>query len=103
MNGVMYEYIAQTGTKNAIGSVQYQTTIIHFIELRNAANDKICPFSDNKFVPHFGTRVTDMFADKPDFAAKIKSKNKDYFYTQVLEQTQQEKVWAAIVAEYNAE
>ncbi len=97
----MYEYIAQTSTKNANGSSQYQTTIVHFIEIPHTMDDKIYQFSDNKFVPHFDTRVSEMVADKPELAAKIKSKNKDYFYSQVSEQSHQEKVWANIVNEYN--
>ncbi|MEO5942682.1 MAG: LamG domain-containing protein [Ferruginibacter sp.] len=97
----MYEFIAQTGTKNANGSTQYQTTIVHFVEIPHSTDDKIYQFSDNKFVPHFDTRVSSMVADKPELAEKIKSKNKDYFYAQVTEQTHQEKVWANIVNEYN--
>jgi|GEM_PF-3133510 len=97
----MYEYIAQTNTKAANGILQYQATLIHFIEIPNSKDDKIYQFSDNKFVPHFETKVSNMVADNPALAEKIRSKNKDYFYAQITEAGHQEKVWNNIVNEYN--
>jgi hypothetical protein len=97
----MYEYIAQSNTKNPSGYVQYQSTPIHFIEIPGSKDDKVYQFSDNKFVPHFDTRVSNMVADKPALADKIKSKDKNYFYQQISELSHQEKVWWNIVNEYN--
>ena len=97
----MYEYIAQSNTKNPSGYVQYQSTPVRFIEIPGSKDDKVYQFSDNKFVPHFETRVSNMVADKPALADKIKSKDKNYFYQQVSELSRQEKVWWNIVNEYN--
>jgi len=97
----MYEYIVHNNTKNPSGSVQNQTIIVHFVELPNSTDDKIYQFGDNKFVPHFDTRVSSIVADKPALAGKIKSKNKDYFYAMVTEAGHQEKVWWNIINEYN--
>lgn len=97
----MYEYIAQSNNKNPSGYVEYHSTPIHFVEIPNAKDDKVYQFSDNKFVPHFDTRVSSMVADKPALAEKIKSKDKSYFYKQITEVSHQEKVWWNIVNEYN--
>jgi hypothetical protein len=98
----MYEYIAQSNTKNPNGYVQYNSTPIHFVEVPGAKDDKVYQFSDNKFVPHFDTRVSSMVADKPALADKIRNKNKDFFYQQISELSRQERVWWNIVNEYNA-
>ncbi|MEI9957111.1 MAG: LamG domain-containing protein [Ferruginibacter sp.] len=97
----MYEYIAQSNTKNPSGYVEYHSTPIHFVNIPGAKDDKVYQFCDNKFVPHFDTRVSAMVADKPALAEKIKSKDKSYFYQQISELSRQEKVWWNIVNEYN--
>ena len=97
----MYEYYGHTSTKNGNGTVEVKEVSALLVELPNTTNDKIYQFSDNKFVPNFDTRVSAFFADKPELADKIKSKNKEYFYAFVTEQSHQQKVWWNIVTEYN--
>jgi len=97
----MYEYENTTITKNASGYTEYKTTPVYFVQLPNTTDDKVYQFSDNKFVPHFDTRVSGFVADKPALADKIKSKNKDYFYAFVTQESKQLKVWWNIINEYN--
>lgn len=99
----MYEYLNHTSTKNGQGFVEYKDELLLFVQLPNTTNDKIYQFSDNKFVPKFESKVSAFVADKPALAEKIRSKNKDYFYAMVTEQSHQGKVWWNIVNEYNAQ
>lgn len=97
----MYEYDAHTLTKNSNGSFEVKYITAYFVQLPHTNDDKVYQFSDNKFVPKFDAKVSAIVADKPALAEKIMSKNKDYFYAFVTEDTHQYKVWWNIVNEYN--
>jgi len=97
----MYEYQSQTNVKNANGSTECKTTLVYFVQLPGTTDDKIYQFSDNKFVPHFDKRVSDLVQDKPALADKIRNKDKDFFYAFITEEKHQLKVWWNIVNEYN--
>ena len=97
----MYEYIAVVKNTNQFGT-NYTNTTVYLVELPHSApGDKLFQFSDNKFVPHFDTRVSSLVADNPALADKIRSKDKDYFYAFVTETGHQQKVWWNIINEYN--
>jgi hypothetical protein len=97
----MYAYDAQSLVKNNYGNMEYKTTTVYFIQLPGSTDDKVYQFSDNKFTPHFDSRVSAIVQDKPALAEKIRSKNKDFFYAQVTEEKHQLRVWQNIVMEYN--
>ena len=97
----LYEYFSHSSTKNGQGYVEYKDIDVLFVQLPNTKDDKIYQFNDNKFVPKFESKVSALVADKPELAEKIKSKNKDYFYAFVSEQSHQNKVWWNIINEYN--
>ena len=97
----MYEYEDHTSTKNTSGYTEYKTVLVYFVQLPHTTDDKVYQFSDNKFTPHFDTRVSNLLADNPALAEKIKNKNKDYFYAFVTQGTHQYDVWWNIVNEYN--
>jgi hypothetical protein len=97
----MYAYDIQSLVKNNYGNMEYKTTTVYFIQLPGSTDDKVYQFSDNKFTPHFDTRVSAIVQDKPALAEKIRSKNKDFFYAQITEQKHQLRVWQNIVMEYN--
>ena len=86
---------------DSVGAVEVKEVSAYLVGLPNTTDDKIYQFSDNKFVPNFDTRVSAIVADKPALAEKIRSKNKEYFYAFVTEQSHQQKVWWNIVTEYN--
>ena len=97
----MYEYIASIKNTNQFGA-NYTNTTVYLVGLpHSASGDKLYQFSDNKFVPHFDTRVSSFVADNPALADKIRSKDKDYFYAFVTEADHQYKVWWNIITEYN--
>lgn len=98
----LYEYLSHTSTKNSAGFTEYKDVTVYLVQLPNTKDDKIYQFSDNKFVPKFDSKVSSIVADKPALAEKIRSKNKDYFYAFITEQSHQNKVWWNIVNEYNA-
>jgi hypothetical protein len=97
----MYEYKSHTNTKNAAGYNEYKVIHVYFVQLPNTKDDKVYQFSDNKFVPKFDNKVSSFVADKPALADKIRSRNKDYFYAMVTEDTHQYTVWWNIINEYN--
>ena len=97
----MYEYLSHTSTKNANGYVDYKDVLVYLVQLPNTTDDKIYQFTDNKFTPKFDTRVSNLVADKPVLAEKIKSKDKDFFYPFVTQESHQLRVWWNIVNEYN--
>jgi hypothetical protein len=97
----MYEYFSHTGTKNGQGFIEYKDELVYFVQLPNTKDDRVYQFSDNKFVPKFDSKVSNLVADKPGLAEKIRSKNKDYFYPLITEQSHQNRVWWNIVNEYN--
>ncbi|MEP6674454.1 MAG: hypothetical protein ABJA78_04845, partial [Ferruginibacter sp.] len=97
----MYEYDGHSSDKNANGYIDYKTVPVYFIQLPHSTDDKVYQFSDNKFTPHFDSRVSNLVADNPALAEKIKSKNKEYFYAFVTEDKHQYNVWWNIVTEYN--
>ena len=97
----MYEYIAQNNTKSANGYVEYNTKSVLFVQLPNKKDDKIYQFGDNKFVPNFDKKLSNIVADKPALAEKIRSKDKAYFYAFITDEAHQRKVWWNIVNEYN--
>ncbi|MGG9961558.1 LamG domain-containing protein [Ferruginibacter sp. SUN106] len=97
----MYEYLNHTSTKNGQNYIEYKDVLVYFVQLPNTTNDKIYQFSDNKFVPDFEKKVSNIVADKPVLAEKIKSKDKDYWYAFVTGQAHQNKVWWNIITEYN--
>lgn len=97
----MYEYEVQTSTKNPNGYTEYKTSITYFVQLPGTTDDKVYAFSDNKFVPHFDKRVSELLQDKPALADKIRSKEKDFFYAQITEDKHQLRVWWNIINEYN--
>ncbi len=97
----MYAYDFQSLVKNSYGNMEYKPTTVYFVELPGSTDDKVYQFSDNKFTPHFDTRVSAIVQDKPALAEKIRSKNKDYFYAQITEDKHQLRVWQNIIAEYN--
>lgn len=99
----MYEYLSHTGTKNSNGTMEYKDVLVNLVQLPNTTNDKIYQFTDNKFTPKFDTRVSSLFTDKPALAEKIKSKDKDFFYPFVTQESHQLRVWWNIVNEYNAQ
>lgn len=97
----LYEYYGRTTTKNGNGTVEVKEIIAYLVALPHTTDDKIYQFSDNKFVPKFDIKVSALFADKPALADKIRSKNKEYFYAFITEESHQQKVWWNIVTEYN--
>jgi hypothetical protein len=97
----MYEYQAQTNVKNANGRTECKTTIVYFVQPPGTTDDKVYQFSDNKFTTHFDKRVGDLVQDKPALADKIRSKDKDFFYAQITEESHQLRVWWNIINEYN--
>ncbi len=97
----MYEYNTHTVTKNGSGYAEVKAVVAYLVQLPNTADDKVYQFADNKFVPKFDAKVSAMVADKPALAEKIRSRNKDYFYAFVTEDTHQYKVWWNIINEYN--
>lgn len=99
----MYQYINHTNTKNGNGTIETKETLVLLVELPHTTDDKVYQLGDNKFSPKFDTKVSAIFADKPALAEKIRSKNKDYFFAFITEQSHQEKVWWNIVREYNGE
>ena len=97
----MYEYFSHIGTKNGQGYIEYKDELVYFVQLPNSKDGKIYQFSDNRFVPKFDSKVSNIVADKPELAEKIRSKNKEYFYALITEQSHQNRVWWNIVNEYN--
>lgn len=97
----MYEYYSHTSTKNGQGYIEYKDETVYFVQLPNAKDGKIYQFSDNKFVPKFDSKVSNLVGDKPELAEKIRGRNKDYFYALITEQAHQNKVWWNIINEYN--
>ena len=97
----LYEYDLQTVTKNSNGSMEYKTTVLYFVGLPGATDDKVYQFSDNRFTPHFDTRVSAIVQDKPELADKIRNKDKDFFYAFITDSNHQLKVWWNIINEYN--
>ncbi len=97
----MYEYESQANVKNANGNMECKTTLLYFVQLPGTTDDKVYQFSDNKFVPHFDKRVSDLVQDKPALADKIRSKDKDFFYAFITDEKHQLKVWWNIINEYN--
>ena len=97
----MYEYEGHSTEKNANGYIDNKNIHVYFVQLPHSNDDKVYQFSDNKFTPHFDSRVSNLVADNPGLAEKIKSKQKDYFYAFITEDKHQYNVWWNIVNEYN--
>jgi hypothetical protein len=70
----MYDFEMPTETKNANGVTEYKTTILYFVQLPNTSDDKVYQFSDNKFSPHFESKVSALVQDKTVLADKIRNK-----------------------------
>ena len=97
----MYEYQSQTNVKNENGNMECKTTLVYLVQPPGTTDDKVYQFSDNKFVPHFDKRVSDLVQDKPALADKIRNKDKDFFYAFITDEKHQQRVWWNIINEYN--
>ncbi len=97
----MFEYESRATTKSPNGHTEFKRTIIYFVQLPGVTDDRVYQFSDNKFTPHFDTRVSTLVQDMPALADKIRNKDKDFFYALVTDDKHQLLVWWNIINEYN--
>ena len=88
-------------TNDNPSSLENKDLLVYFVQLPDTQDDKIYQFTDNKFTPKFDVKVSAMVPGKPLLADKIRSKDKDYFYSQITEEKHQLRVWWNIVNEYN--
>ena len=88
-------------TNDNKSSLENKDLLVYFVQLPDTHDDKIYQFTDNKFTPKFDVKVSAMVPGKPLLADKIRSKDKDYFYSQITEEKHQLRVWWNIVNEYN--
>lgn len=97
----LYLYEVNEPQKNTNGYTQNQLIKLYLVQLPNTKDDVVYEMSDNKFVPRFDIRVSELLKDKPALADKIRSKDRAYFYQLVSDDTQRYRVWINIITEYN--
>lgn len=97
----MYECENHYHTNNNLLYREYKDLLIYFVQLQDTHDDKIYQFTDNKFTPQFDSKVSALVSGKPALADKIRSKDKDFFYSQITGEKHQLQVWWNIINEYN--
>ncbi|MFC4262735.1 hypothetical protein ACFOWM_07595 [Ferruginibacter yonginensis] len=80
-----------------------ELTTEYFIQLPGAANNEIYSVESNKFTPNFDDKMSAIVSDCASLAAKIKSKDKNYFYPFVVSNgdLRRKAVLLQIINDYN--
>lgn len=73
----------------------------YFVQLPNTTDDMVYGVMHNKFSPQFNEKVWQYVQDKPALAAKIKNKEKGFFYPAFTSDKQRLEVWQNIAKAYN--
>jgi small nuclear ribonucleoprotein (snRNP)-like protein len=97
MNLFEYEKIT-TNTSNSNNKV-----IEYYVQLPNENSNKIYNIESSKFTPNFDDKMSSFVSDCSALVAKIKSKNKDYFYPFVVNNgaLRRKAVLLQIINDYN--
>jgi hypothetical protein len=99
----LYENTEKITTSNGPNSgnyTRYETE--YYLQLPKEEGDAVWPLSSSKFVPNFDEKLSQMVADCPALAQKIRNKAEGYFYAQVsMFKEKRVNVLMQIIDEYN--
>lgn len=99
----MYVFENRTKTVDATTKrEQFNTALVYLIGLPGSKDDKVYGFQSNLFSPKFDEKVSVIVQDAPALAAKVKSRDKDFFYAAFTGDDHRLKVWWNIINEYNS-
>lgn len=98
-NGKIQLFEHETISKGTDGKEIKETQL--FVQLPDNQKD-VFNVQSEKFIPNFDDKVSSYLANCPSLTARIKSKDKDFFYAFVNQGVLKRKqVWMNIINEYN--